>query len=56
MLLNAIQDYGIFKRNKIPLEIELLVCLLYLSIWTIFLSGLSYRSILQTGIIRACYS
>jgi len=50
MLLNAIQDDGIFERNKIPLDSKVLDCLLYLS-------GLSYRAMaLQTGIIHACHS
>jgi len=49
MLLRAVQDNGIFERNKIPLETKVLACLLYLS-------GLSYRCMtLQTGMIRACY-
>ncbi len=49
MLLRAVQDNGIFERNKIPLETKVLGCLLYLS-------GLSYRGMtLETGIIRACY-
>jgi len=49
MLLKAVQDNGVFERNKIPLETKVLGCLLYLS-------GLSYRGMtLQAGIIRACY-
>jgi transposase-like protein len=48
-LLKAVHDAHIFKRNKIPLETEVLACLLYPA-------GLSYRSMtLQTGIIPACY-
>lgn len=49
LLLRAVQDARIFKRNKIPLETKVLACLLYMA-------GLSYRSMtLQTGIIQACY-
>jgi len=41
--------HSVFKRNKIPLWIKVLACLLYLS-------GLSYRRIaIETGLIPACY-
>jgi DDE domain len=49
MLLRAVHDAHIFKRNKIPPETKVLACLLYMA-------GLSYRAMtLQTGIIPACY-
>ena len=35
MLLKAVQDNGIFERNKIPLETKVLYCLSALFIWTI---------------------
>ena len=45
----AVQANGIFQRNKLPLEIKVLACLLCMA-------GLSYRAMtLQTGIIDACY-
>jgi putative transposase len=49
VLLKAVQDAHIFKRNKRPLETKILACLLYLS-------GLSYRAMTyQTKVINASH-
>jgi len=49
VLLKAVLDARIFKRNKRPLESKIVACLLYLA-------GLSYRGMTyQTGVIEASH-
>jgi putative transposase len=49
VLLKAVQDAHVFRRNKKPLESKVVACLLYLS-------GLSYRGMTyQTRLIRASH-
>ena len=49
VLLKAVQDAHVFRRNKKPLESKVVACLLYLS-------GLSYRGMTyQTELIGASY-
>ena len=50
VLLKAVQEARVFRRNKRPLESKIVACLLYMS-------GLSYRSMTyQTGLIDASHA